>query len=241
MTNSSYPEDRAGWEHIWRSSDIPPRFQSFAPPNETVVEWAKTLPANGFVLDVGCGVGRHCTYLAGRGFRVAGMDISPSGIKLTQEACAERNIPFDGRVSDMATLPWPDATFDAALSTSTIHHQLRADMERSFAEIRRVLKPGGLVLVDFPSANGDDYRRLRDEVAAGQTREVEPNTFVDERPAPPGGDEFLPHHYSTEADVRDLLRSFEIIKVWEALRPAVAYFGPAVRGKWVAWARKIKN
>jgi hypothetical protein len=69
-------------------------------------------------------------------------------------------------------------------------------------------------------------------------KEVEPDTFVDERPAPPDSDGFLPHHFSNEADVRDLLRLFEIIKVSEALRPTVAYFGPAVRGKWVAWARK---
>src|SRR5262245_17480443 len=131
MVNSSNPYDRAGWEAIWRSGDIPPRFQSFAPPNETVIEWVDTLPTNGLVLDIGCGVGRHCIYLGGRGFRVAGMDISPSGIKQTQAACAERNIPFDGRVSDMTTLPWPDATFDAGLSTSTIHHQLRANVERT--------------------------------------------------------------------------------------------------------------
>src|SRR5574342_383843 len=95
------PHERAGWEQIWRSNDIPPRFNSFAAPNDTVVEWADTLPPGGVVLDVGCGVGRHVLYLGGRGFQVAGVDISPSGIRLTQAACAERQILFDGHVSAM--------------------------------------------------------------------------------------------------------------------------------------------
>src|SRR5262245_17961988 len=116
IANSSTPDDRAGWEAIWRSGDIPPRYRTLAPPDNPIVEWANMLPANGLVLDIGCGVGRHCIYLAGRGFRVAGMDISPSGIKQTKAACAERNIPFEGRVSDMTSIPWPDATFDGAFS-----------------------------------------------------------------------------------------------------------------------------
>jgi ubiquinone/menaquinone biosynthesis C-methylase UbiE len=60
-----------------------------------------------------------------KGFRMAGIDISPSGIRLTQEACADRRISFEGQVSDMTTLPWADGIFDAALSISTIHHHQR--------------------------------------------------------------------------------------------------------------------
>jgi 2-polyprenyl-3-methyl-5-hydroxy-6-metoxy-1,4-benzoquinol methylase len=104
MANSK-PDERAGWELIWRSGDIPPVYRSFAAPNATVVDWADTVPPGGFVLDVGCGVGRHLIYLGERGFRVAGVDISPSGIGQAQEACAERQIAFEGHISDMNTLP----------------------------------------------------------------------------------------------------------------------------------------
>src|SRR5271165_3445371 len=113
---------RAGWEPIWGRGQIPKRFGSFAAPSSTVVEWTNQLSPAGFVLDVGCGVGRHCTFLARRGFRVAGTDNSPSAIRIAQQACASRGIPFDGRVCDMTALPWIGATFDAALSISTIHH-----------------------------------------------------------------------------------------------------------------------
>jgi SAM-dependent methyltransferase len=240
MINSLHfnSEERAGWEQIWRSGNIPPRYQSFAAPNPAVVEWVETVTPGGFVLDVGCGVGRHVLYLGECGFRVAGVDISPSGIRLAQAACAERQITFDGRVSDMTTLPWPDMSFDAALSTSTIHHQRRAGILQTLAEVRRILKPGGLFLVDFPCTDTITYQELRGLVIAGQLTEAEPDTFVDERPDSEDPDGFLPHHFCDEADVRDLLHAFDIIRLWADLHEAVSESGTGLVGKWVAWARK---
>lgn len=227
---------RAGWDHIWRGDRIPPVFQSFAPPNPTVIEWADTLPAGSYLLDVGCGVGRHMVYLGGRGFRVAGLDVSPGGIDLAAQACAGRGITFEGQVSDMTTLPWPDGTFDGALSTSTIHHHRRADVIRALDEVRRVLKPGGSFLVDFPSTNTTVYAQIRQQVATGLIHEVEPDTFVDDRPDSYDLDGFLPHHFCTEAETRDLLRDFEIVRLHEALFEDQG----TIKGKWVAWARRTE-
>ncbi|MFN8374284.1 MAG: class I SAM-dependent methyltransferase [Anaerolineae bacterium] len=237
MPDSSSSDERVGWELIWRSADIPPRYRSLAAPNATVVEWAETLPQGGFVLDIGCGVGRHCVYLGGRGLRMAGMDISPTGIKTTEAVCAEHQIDFEGRVADMTALPWETDTFDGALSISTLHHHLRADIVRALAEVLRVLKPGGLFLVDFPSTDTIDYQELRRQITDGEITEPETNTFVDIRPGLDDmNDAFLPHHFCDEADLRDLLRSFEIIRLWAALRDVPNGAGKA--GKWVAWVRK---
>jgi hypothetical protein len=95
----------------------------------------------------------------------------------------------------------------------------------------RLLKPGGLFLVDFPRTDRPDYALLRADVAMGTIREVEPNTFVDERPDSDDPDGMLPHHFCDEADVRELLSRFAI----ERLSPDS---GAGSRGKWVAWARK---
>lgn len=236
--NTFHPDEHAGWESIWRSGDIPPRYRSFAAPNDTVVEWVETVPPGGFILDVGCGVGRHLVYLGGRGYRVAGVDISPSGIRLSQEACAQRQIAADVRVSEMATLPWADMTFDAALSTAAIHHQLRTSIVQTLAEIWRVLKPGGLLLVDFPCTDTLVYQQLRRRVAAGELTEVEPTTFVDEGPVRESDDEYLPHHFCDEADARNLLRDFEIIRLWADLHDVQSESGTGKAGKWVAWVRK---
>lgn len=237
MTRTPAPEERVGWELIWRQAADHPRYGTYAAPEATVKDWVATVASGGFVLDLGCGVGRHVVHLGDCGFHMAGIDISPSGIRLTQEACARRRIGFEGQVCDMQTLPWADATFDAALSISTIHHHRRELIVRTLAEVRRVLKPGGLLLLDFPCTDTLDYRRLRDRVAAGQLAEIEPNTFVDQRPdLDELDDDFLPHHYCDEEDLRDLLRSFDIIRLWTVLRPLQDDAG--MRGKWVASVRR---
>lgn len=232
--------EKAGWEEIWSMKDLPPRYRSSAAPNESVVAWAETVPSGSTILDVGCGVGRHVMYLGGLGFQMVGTDISPTGIRLTQEAAASQNIPFEGRVSDMTTLPWADATFDAALSTSTIHHHLRVGIVQALAEVWRVLKPGGLFLVDFPCTDTLTYQELRVLADTGQIAEIEPNTFVDERNEE-DIDGFLPHHFCDKAEVHDLLHRFEITKLRPELREVVTERGPGMVGKWVAWLRKQVN
>jgi SAM-dependent methyltransferase len=237
MPNIPKPEERVGWELIWRHGNGHPRYGSYAAADPAVMNWATELPAGGFVLDLGCGVGRHVVYLGDRGFRMAGIDISPSGIRLTRQVCADRRIGFEGRVSDMTVLPWADGIFDAALSISTIHHHRREGIVRTLGQIRRVLKPGGMLLVDFPCTDTLDYRLLRERVAAGQMAEIEPDTFVDPRPdLDEMDDDFLPHHYCDEDDLRDLLRPFEIIRLWAALRQSED--GAGMRGKWVASVRR---
>ncbi|NWG15168.1 MAG: class I SAM-dependent methyltransferase [Chloroflexi bacterium] len=232
-------DDRAGWETLFRSGVFPPRYQTLAAPNDSVVEWADTLPAGAAVLDVGCGVGRHVVYLGGRGFKMAGMDLSPRGVSISQQVCAERRLDFDGRVADMTAQPWADKTFDAALSTSTICHHRRADILTALGEVRRVLKPGGLFLVDFLHKDTLAYQQAREQAAAGELTEVEPDTFVDRRPQPDLIDDaFLPHHFCDEAEARDLLRGFEIMRLWADLPGRTPDGGPGKRGYWVAWARK---
>ena len=128
--------NRLGWDAIWRGS-IPNRFKSKAAPNSTLVEWARELTPGGLMLDIGCGVGRHCVYLGKLGFRMAGLDISPSGVAQTAEACAARGIPFDGRVSDMTVLDWPEVHRAieeiyryplTQAATDLINSQLRTDI-----------------------------------------------------------------------------------------------------------------
>jgi ubiquinone/menaquinone biosynthesis C-methylase UbiE len=105
------------------------------------------------VLDVGCGTGTLAIEVArrvGRAGRVAGVDPGTQQIGRARAKAARRHVPIEFQIGVIEQLPFPDQTFDVAFSTLMMHH-LPAPLKRQgLAEIARVLKPGGrLVIADF--------------------------------------------------------------------------------------------
>jgi len=119
---------------------------------------AARLKAGEAVLDVGCGTG-DLTLRAARRVgpegRAAGIDASPDMVKVARRKAAKKGRDVDFRVAPIEDLPFDDGAFDAALSSFMIHH-LPDDLKlRGLAEVRRVLKPGGrLVVVDLKPGKG---------------------------------------------------------------------------------------
>ncbi len=105
------------------------------------------------VLDVGCGTGTLAMEVArrvGRACRVAGVDPGTQQIARARRSAARRNLPIDFQIGVIEQLPFPDQTFDVVLSTLMMHHLPTPLKRQGLAEIARVLKPGGrLVIADF--------------------------------------------------------------------------------------------
>jgi SAM-dependent methyltransferase len=82
--------------------------------------------------------------LAERAARVVGIDISPAVV-----AAAARRYPgLEALVADVRRLPFAEGTFDVVVSVSTLDHfETAADLEAGLAELRRVLVPGGTLVV----------------------------------------------------------------------------------------------
>jgi SAM-dependent methyltransferase len=114
---------------------------------------ATVAPDGARVLEVGCGPGHLSTRLAHHhGFDVTGLDLDPAMIARAQ-ANADRPRNGDQRrpsflVGNVASLAFPDGSFDLVVSTLSMHHW--ADPTAGLAEIGRVLRPGGRALIwDF--------------------------------------------------------------------------------------------
>jgi SAM-dependent methyltransferase len=101
------------------------------------------LPAGGRVADVGCGLGSEAGYLARAGWQVAGLDLS--GVALAR-AAAEQAGPAFLR-ADVRRLPFGPHSLDAALDRGCFHYLPPDDRPGYAGELRRVLRPGGKLLL----------------------------------------------------------------------------------------------
>jgi SAM-dependent methyltransferase len=95
------------------------------------------------VLDVGCGVGKTDGFLCPGIGKLSGVDISSASI----ERARRENPMVHYEVYDGNMLPFADEMFDAAFLICVLHHVLPAERATLLLDVRRILKPGGVVLI----------------------------------------------------------------------------------------------
>ena len=99
----------------------------------------------GPVADLGCGPGHVAAWLAERGVATVGIDLSPAMV-----AAGRKDHPdVDFREGDFLQLPAADGEFAAALAFYSVIHLEPDELGPAFTEVRRVLRPGGSLLVAF--------------------------------------------------------------------------------------------
>ena len=104
------------------------------------------------IVDLGCGGGLVTESLANRGWYMHGLDQSPRSVKAANRH-AESTAPSQpGRgeltytVGSIYSLPWEDGSVSGVVISDVLEHLL--DLNRAFAEMNRVLKPGGVIVFD---------------------------------------------------------------------------------------------
>jgi SAM-dependent methyltransferase len=95
------------------------------------------------VLDIGCGIGNYHALLKNQFRRLAGIDVSHASISKAREIHPE----IDYQTYDGTTLPYSDSSFDIAYAICVVHHVPVLGWPNFFAEMNRVLKPGGNALI----------------------------------------------------------------------------------------------
>ena len=117
------------------------------PPDILVdlVETGRIAPCD--AVDLGCGAGNNAVWLASRGFRVTGLELSPRAVELAEERANKHGVDCRFIAADLTTeLSALDASFDFAYDWEVLHHVFPEDRERYVANAHRMLRAGGRYL-----------------------------------------------------------------------------------------------
>ncbi|MDG6108720.1 class I SAM-dependent methyltransferase [Dactylosporangium aurantiacum] len=113
-----------------------------------------TLAVGTQVADVGCGTGRLLPYLAGRGLSPRGVDLSPGMVEV-----ARREHPgFTYEVADLRALPFGDASLAGVVCWFSLIYLAPDARVTAFAELARVVRPGGYLVAAFKHGDGTLHR-----------------------------------------------------------------------------------
>lgn len=176
---------------------------SLEKPDESVVgffTFLKRKSRKGRVLDLGCGGGRHLIYMANRGFEAYGIDISETGLNLSKERLRRRGLEGYVLKCDMSQLPYVDSCFDVVICLYTIYHQKLKRIQETISEIRRVLRNGGFLLLNFQSKKSSRY---------GKGEKVEEDTFIQQN----GPEKGIIHYFTDKEEIMGLLKSFKTVNI----------------------------
>jgi ubiquinone/menaquinone biosynthesis C-methylase UbiE len=109
------------------------------------LELRARVPAGARVLDAGCGTGRMLSDLPE--YDRVGLDLNPGVLELARRLDAH----VDWVEGSITALPFTDAAFDAVLSLDVLYSSAVDDDVRAAAELHRVLRPGGVAILNLPA------------------------------------------------------------------------------------------
>ncbi|GAB3752840.1 class I SAM-dependent methyltransferase [Microlunatus parietis] len=109
------------------------------------------------LLEVGCGAGQDGSAFAAAGLRYTGVDLTPESVAYC------RGLGLQAEVASALDLPFPDGTFEAAWTMSTLMHLAPDDQARAVAELARVLRSGSPLAVGVWGSPAPDERTHTNE------------------------------------------------------------------------------
>ncbi|NNJ09949.1 class I SAM-dependent methyltransferase [Chloroflexales bacterium ZM16-3] len=129
----------------YREGDLP--WDRELPPPE-VVAIAEHIPP-GRILDLGCGSGRACIYLAKHGWRADGVDFVPEAVALAEGRVREAGVAEQVRLhqGSVSAMPFLEPFYDLVIDVGCMHAFQGEELRAYASELRRLLRPGGLYLL----------------------------------------------------------------------------------------------
>jgi SAM-dependent methyltransferase len=145
-------------------SEIP--WNNEQPPDLLVglIDAGKVTPCR--AIDLGCGAGNYAVYLAGRGFDITGVDMSPTAIKFAKQNAKKKGVKCKFVVGDVIKyLSQAGQTYDFAYDWGLLHHIFPENRQKYVQGVHHALKNGGKYLSvcfnekDMAFEGADKYRK----------------------------------------------------------------------------------
>lgn len=126
-------------------------------------------------LDIGSNWGRWSLAASRAGYAAVGVDPSLDAVQAARRVTSQLDLSAAFLVADARWLPFADESFDVVFSYSVFQHLRREDVRSALDEVRRVLVPGGLSVIEMPTAAGvrNLYVRARRRISREQLRPLD--------------------------------------------------------------------
>jgi tellurite methyltransferase len=201
-----------GWENLW--SIAPNTYRANATPDPLVTGLVKLLSGECHVLDIGCGMGRHTIYLMTMGYRVTGIDLSPTALHTIKQATQTTQQRVSIVQGDFINLPFCSGSFDAAIAVNVIYHATRAQIQSVIVQVGDLVRTGGWFLFNLLSKYHWQYHEYLKAVDDGKAIECEPGTFI-AYPEYAENDMYLPHHFIDRDALEILVAPYQVVEISE--------------------------
>lgn len=148
------------WERCWNEEDAEALEKWLEGWNHAGSEEIEYFKAQGVrtICDAACGFGAHTLAFASNGFDVAAFDVSPKAVELTRAGLARYGYgDVSVQVASITNIGYDDETFDAATAYAVFDHLTEDDAKRALAEMLRIVKPGGFLLLSLDAPEEDDF------------------------------------------------------------------------------------
>jgi SAM-dependent methyltransferase len=131
----------------WQARFAGPEYHFGTEPNAFLKRQVGLLKPGQKALSIADGEGRNGVFLAEQGLDVLAMDFSPAALAKSQALARQRGVTLRTEQADLATWQWPSDAFDVVVG---IFFQFCAPVLRArvFQDIKRALKPHGLLLIE---------------------------------------------------------------------------------------------